>query len=160
MFDGVTIISFDPAYASDFAELNYAWIEKYFEIEPHDREVLDNPQEVIIDPGGEVFFALIAGQVVGTTAMIRADKATFELTKMAVDASYQGKGIANHLMDACIKFARSQNASTIFLETNSKLPTAIGLYRKFGFVETPLDPNSQYSRADVRMELALDNTSL
>ncbi|QYO65322.1 GNAT family N-acetyltransferase [Leptolyngbya sp. 7M] len=160
MHDELKIVSFDPTYAADFAQLNYAWIEKYFEIEPHDREVLDNPQQVIIDTGGEVFFALISGQAVGTTAMIRSDQATFELTKMAVDPDYQGNGIANHLMDACIKFARSQKASTIFLETNSKLSTAIGLYRKFGFVETPLDPNSQYSRADLRMELALKGTNL
>ena len=154
--EDVTIVRYDPAFDSAFAELNYRWIAEHFTIEPHDREILDHPQTHIIDTGGEIFFALAGGAVAGTVAMVRTGPTLFELTKMAVSPKFQGRGIANLLMGACIGFAREMAADTIFLETNSKLPAAIGLYKKFGFEHTPLDPNSQYSRANVRMELALN----
>lgn len=152
----IQIVGFDHAYAAAFAELNYGWIREHFTVEQHDREILDHPFEVIVKPGGEVFFAVTKdGQVVGTAAMIKSNTDLFELSKMAVAPEFQGKGISNALMDACIRFARSRHASTIFLETNSKLPAALGLYNKYGFEHTPLDPNSEYSRANVRMELNL-----
>lgn len=151
----ITIVTFDSVYAEAFARLNYEWIERYFVIEPHDREVLDNPHEYIVGPGGEVFFSLVGDVVAGTCAMVRTNDTLFELTKMAVSPDFQGRGIANRLMDACIEFARAKGAETIFLETNSKLPVALALYRKYGFVDTPLDPDSFYSRANVRMELAI-----
>lgn len=156
----IRVVTFDEHFAADFARLNYRWIEEHFRIEPHDRELLDAPLEQIVEPGGEVFFAIAGDEVAGTVAMVRTDTNTYELTKMAVDPEFQGRGIANHLMKACIELAFKSGASTIFLETNSKLPAAIALYRKFGFVETPLDPDSQYSRADVRMELAIAGTNM
>lgn len=156
MGDEIQIVGFDQRYSLAFAELNYHWISEHFTVEEHDREILDHPFEVVIEPGGEVFFAVTdTSEAVGTVAMINAGSGVFELTKMAVDPAFQGKGISNALMDACIEFARSKSAKTIFLETNSKLPVAIRLYHKFGFVDTPLDPGSQYERANVRMELAL-----
>lgn len=154
MSDEFQIVGFDHKYALAFAELNYHWIEEHFTVEEHDREILDHPFEVIVEHGGEVFFAVTNdGQIVGTAAMIRSNDELFELSKMAVAPEFQRKGISNTLMDACIEFARSKSVSTIFLETNAKLPAALGLYNKYGFVHTPLDPNSEYSRANVRMEL-------
>jgi hypothetical protein len=44
----------------------------------------------------------------------------------------------------------------MFLETNSRLVGAIRLYERLGFVHRPLPPHSEYARADVYMELALD----
>jgi GNAT superfamily N-acetyltransferase len=152
----VRIVGYDPASAGDFARLNYAWIAEHFQIEKHDREILDFPFETIIEPGGEIFFAVDgSGEVVGTAAMIRASEAVFELSKMAVAPTFQGRGISNLLMDACIQFARNESSHIIFLETNSKLPAALGLYKKYGFKNTPLDPASEYERANVRMELLL-----
>lgn len=158
MSDEIQIVGFDHRYALAFAELNYHWIKEHFTVEEHDREILEHPFEVIVEPGGEVFFAVTDdGQVVGTAAMIKANDDLFELSKMAVAPEFQRKGISNVLMDACIAFVRSRNASTIFLETNAKLPAALGLYNKYGFKHTPLDPNSEYSRANVRMELEVEN---
>lgn len=154
----IEIVRFKEEFASVFADLNYAWISEHFTVEEHDREILDNPFKVIVEPGGEVFFAVTDhGQVVGTAAMIKANDDLFELSKMAVAPEFQGKGLSNELMDACIEFAREQHASTIFLETNAKLAAALGLYNKYGFKHTPLDPNSEYSRANVRMELRVED---
>ena len=95
------------------------------------------------------------GEAVGTVALIPAKDNTLELTKMAVSPRHQGKGIGDLLMLAAIERSRSIGASTIFLETHHRLAPAITLYHKHGFVDTPPDPNSAYSRADVRMELAI-----
>lgn len=154
------IVEFREEFAADFANLNYEWIEKYFSIERHDREILDNPQKCVIEPGGQIFMAVCNGKTVGTVAMIPSDKGVFELTKMAVSPEFQGRGIANDLMRACIDFGRRVGARIIFLESHRSLQPALELYRKFGFVETPPDPNSEYARADIRMELAIDSGSM
>ena len=151
----VQIVEFDPAYAKDFADLNYQWIGETYGIEPHDREILDHPYEAVVALGGQVFFAVSGSEVAGTVAMIPYEDDAFELTKMAVDPSFRGHKIGGKLMRACIDFARGARRRRIILESNTKQVAAIQLYRKFGFKDTPLDPNSQYSRANIRMELVL-----
>lgn len=156
----VEIVEFQPSLAKAFADLNYEWIAAAYGIEEHDREILDNPENYIVKKGGQVFFALSDGEPVGTVAMVKSDESSFELAKMAVSPNSQGRGISNLLMKACIAFAREQGADTIILESNTKQATAISLYRKFGFVETALDPNSHYVRANIRMVLAIDRSNM
>jgi ribosomal protein S18 acetylase RimI-like enzyme len=153
----VEIVKFDETWAADFARLNYEWIARYFEIERHDREILDHPQKAVIEPGGEIFMAVVDGQAVGTVAMIPAADGVLELTKMAVAPEFRGNGIADQLMRSSIGLARSLGAHTVFLESHRSLTPAISLYEKFGFVETEIDANSEYARADIRMELAIDS---
>ena len=151
----VRITPFEPAYAKAFADLNYQWIEESYGVEAHDREVLDHPEKTVIDSGGEVFFALAGEEAAGTVAMIRMDDDHFELAKMAVSPQFRGRKIGDALMRACIDFARSNGATSIILESNTKQVAAIELYRKYGFREIPLDPNSHFVRANIRMELDL-----
>jgi ribosomal protein S18 acetylase RimI-like enzyme len=151
----VQIVEFDPAYAKAFADLNYYWIAETYGVEQHDHDILDHPFEAVIVPGGEIFFAVFDSTVAGTVAMIPYEHDAFELTKMAVDPKYRGHGIGDKLMLACIDFAKTSNRARIILESNTKQVAAIQLYRKFGFKDTPLDPNSQYVRANIRMELVL-----
>src|SRR5690606_10834292 len=152
---GVKVIPFDDAYAADFARLNYEWIEKYFVVEDHDREMLDHPREYIVDKGGEIFFAMLGGIAAGTVAMIKFPDGSFELAKMGVAPEFRSRGIANHLMTACIEFAKRIGSPKVFLKSSRKLSPAIALYRKFGFEETELDKNTPYARCDIRMELAI-----
>ena|ERR1043166_3695655 len=151
----VEIVGFTPEWADDFARLNYEWIREYFSVEEHDREILDDPQTWVIDPGGEILMAVLDGTAVGTVALIPASDGLLELTKMAVSPAHQGLGIGDELMTAAIDHAKATGVKKIFLETHHKLAPALGLYRKHGFADTPTDPNSLYSRADVRMELAI-----
>jgi ribosomal protein S18 acetylase RimI-like enzyme len=151
----IEIVGYSARLAPDFARLNYEWIERYFRIEEHDREMLDSPHEYIIEPGGEIFFALADETVAGTVALIRLDASTFELAKMAVSPSFQGRGIGDLLMQACIRHSGAAGAKRIVLESHTSLAPAITLYRKYGFVEIPLDAGTQYERVDIRMELAI-----
>ena len=156
----VEIVNFDPSLAQAFADLNYEWIASAYGIEDHDREILDHPETYIVDRGGEVFFALLNGEPVGTVAMIKIDDSSFELAKMAVSPNHRGQGISNSLMEACINFATERVAQAIILESNTKQAAAIRLYRKFGFKEIELDPNSPYMRANIRMELAIGGSNM
>lgn len=151
----VEIIGFDEKYAADFGRLNYEWIAQSYTIEPHDREILDDPAGAIIGEGGEIFFAIVDEEVAGTVALIPMGENDLELTKMAVSPESRGRGIGDRLMEACIEHGKKVGCRALVLESNTKQEAAIGLYRKFGFVKIPLDPNSEYVRANIRMELVL-----
>ena len=156
----IKLIPFDSKFANAFADLNYPWIEESYGVEPHDHEILDHPAESVIEPGGEIFFALAGDEAVGTVAMIRINENHFELAKMAVSPKSRGRGIGDKLMQACIDHGVKHGAESIILESNTKQEAAIRLYRRFGFVEIPLDPNSHFVRVNIRMELALNAPKL
>ena len=150
----VTIVSFDEEYSSIFYELNKLWIEESWLLEKSDKFDLLNPKESIIDKGGEIFFALIDGNVIGTVAMIRSSDRIYELAKMTVEINYRGNGVANKLMDQCLNYAMNNNAQQIYLITNDTLLIARNLYDKYGFKEVKLD-SDKYLRGNVKMVLNL-----
>jgi len=151
----IAIVPFRPDLAPAFGALNRAWIERLFRIEEVDRKVLDHPEEAIIAPGGQIFFALDGDEPVGTVAAIRVNPTTYELAKMAVSPEYRGHGLGEKLGRAVVDFARGAGAGLLFLETNSSLANAIRLYQRLGFVHVTPPHASEYVRADVYMELRL-----
>jgi putative acetyltransferase len=156
VMDGVRIVEFDEIFAEDFARLNYEWINEYFVVEEPDREMLDDPGSCIIGRGGQIFFALVNNAVAGTVALIHEEPDRFELAKMAVSPALRGRGIGDMLIEACVEYGVARGKRALFLLSNTKLGPAINLYRKHGFVETPLDAEAPYQRVNIRMELALN----
>lgn len=149
------IILYEPRYAADFEKLNIAWLEKYFWVEPHDQEVLGNPQKYIIDPGGCIFFARDQDAIIGTVALMKIAEGVFELTKMAVVPEAQGKRIGQRLMAHTLDYARTRGWDTLIIYSNRKLENAIHIYRKHGFEEIPIESNNPYARGDIKMKLQL-----
>ena len=39
----IEIVDYDPRWRADFARLNLEWLERWFTVEPIDREVLGDP---------------------------------------------------------------------------------------------------------------------
>ncbi|MEO1011834.1 MAG: GNAT family N-acetyltransferase [Bacteroidota bacterium] len=150
------IVFFESYHASQFRDLNLEWLNRYFSVEPKDRELLDNPKEAILDKGGFIFMAEWKQAVAGCYAFLPFEKDIFELGKMAVDANYQGLQIGQRLLEHAIAFARNNGWKKIVLYSNSKLDTALYIYGKFGFREVPLEDNLPYARSDIKMELNLD----
>lgn len=151
--DSIQIIPFEQEYAQHFYNLNIDWLEKYFYVEEHDKVVLENPKNYILDNGGYIFFAKLNGEIVGTVALINEDEG-FELSKMAVDPKFQGLKIGQQLMEFCIDFAKQKGWSELLLYSNTTLENAIYIYRKFGFKEVPIE-GSPYSRGNIKMVKAL-----
>lgn len=152
--DGAVIFIYCDNYKDSFRDLNYEWLEKYFKVEEEDKKLLLNPMEEIIDKGGEVFFARINGDIVGTAALLKYDDKTYELAKMAVTEKAQGRQIGKKLAEAVINKARDNNADVLFLESNTKLTQAMGLYKKLGF-QMVENNSSKYERSTIKMELKL-----
>ncbi len=147
------VVKFDQKYADDFARLNYEWIEELFAIEQHDREMLDNPYEYIIKPGGHIFVALIGDEAVGTVALLKVGEESFELAKMAVTAKCRGLKIGDKLMSKCLEYAKKVGKKRVFLLSNRKLIPALTLYKKYGFKEIPLEFSTLYQRTNIQMEI-------
>ncbi len=151
----MNIIPFEAQYAKDFKQLNIAWLEKYFWVEPHDEEVLGKPEKYIIKPGGQIFLVKEGNDIIGTVALMKIEDNIFELTKMAVTPAAQGKSVGQKLMVHTLEYARKQGWQKLIIYSNRKLENAIHIYKKFGFKEIPIEGNNPYARGDIKMELLL-----
>ena len=151
----IEIVGFNEKYSEKFFILNKAWIEESWCLEDSDKKDLLNPDK-IVENGGQVFFALENKIAIGTVAMIKSSDDRFELAKMTVQEGFRGKGIANMLMNECLKFAKQKNAREIFLISNDSLIIARNLYDKNGFKEVKLD-SQKYDRGNVKMCLKITN---
>ncbi|WP_435622805.1 GNAT family N-acetyltransferase [Flagellimonas sp.] len=148
----IQIVPFEMEYASAFRNLNVAWISKYFKMERMDYLALDNPKEYILDKGGYIAIALKGNTVVGVCALIKMKDSNYdyELAKMGVSPEEQGQGIGFLLGKHLLEKAKEFGASTVYLESNTKLAPALKLYRKLGFVEIK-GYVSPYERCDIQM---------
>lgn len=155
-WDRVEIVTWDPKYKQAFYDLNVAWIGKYFVVEPADEEILRQPEKLILEGGGQLFFAIESrtGRVLGTSAL-QPLHGGWELAKMAVDPSVQGRGLGRRLALTAIDYARQIGAQEVVLETNSRLRPAITLYESLGFKPCPPPSETRFERADVFMALPL-----
>src|SRR5215203_1753393 len=118
MTERITIVPFRRELAPAFTALNCAWIDQLFRLEDTDWKVLENPEAAIVAPGGQIFFAIDDDVPVGTAAGIRVAASTYELAKMAVTPSHQGRGLGERLGQAVVDWARNAGAEHLFLETN------------------------------------------
>ncbi|MFO6425282.1 GNAT family N-acetyltransferase [Motilimonas sp. KMU-193] len=144
-------------YKADFTRLNLAWIERYFngELTETDQQALFSPEQYYLATGGYIFFARIGTQVVGTLALRDAGQ-QMEISKMAVESEFQGRGIGRQLMLKAINKAKQLNKTALYLETNSGLTKAMTLYEHLGFQCQPHpDGQSIYPRADRYMTLSI-----
>jgi len=148
------IVPFASEHAQAFHDLNLAWISKLFEVEAKDLEVIEDPEGKIIAKGGMIFMAMEGEEAVGCVAMIAMSDGGYEVAKMTVAESQRGTGLGRLLMQRCIAAAEALGAPRLYLETNSSLAPAIGLYKAMGFRELVGDerPASPYARCDVWME--------
>ncbi|MBI1770531.1 MAG: GNAT family N-acetyltransferase [Bacteroidetes bacterium] len=149
----VEIITYQKEHQPWFEKLNRDWIEKYFWMEPIDFEVLQHPEEYILKNGGTIFMGTYNKEIAGTAAVKFVEAGVYEFTKMAVDEKFQGKKIGKAIAEAAIEWCRKSQGKRIILYSNTKLETAIAMYRKLGFKEIPLD--GPYKRSDIKMELNL-----
>jgi len=137
-----------------FRDLNLAWIRQHWTPEAGDWASLGNPEEKILAPGGAIFMAEVDGEVKGCCALMHHGGGRFELAKMAVDPSAQGLGLGAALGEAVIAEAQARGGQVLFLESNTVLKPAMGLYARLGFQEVPID-HAAYDRCNIMMERPL-----
>ena len=148
----ITIVPYSEEYKEHIKTLNYEWLQKYFYVEPGDIEQLSDPELHIIDKGGHIYFAKYQKEIVGTSSLMKTGEGEYELAKIAVTEKYKGLGIGKILLEHCIQAAIKLNATKLSLFSNTKLSSAIHLYKKYGFIEVALPTDIHYERADIMME--------
>ncbi len=93
-------------------------------------------------PSVSFFVARNDGVAVGCAALVEAGDGTAEIKRMFVDPEARGLGAASRLMDKLEEQATKSGLKAIRLETGIYQPEAIGLYRKYGYVE--IEPFGSY----------------
>jgi hypothetical protein len=63
-------VPFEPSLREHFYTLNAAWLKKHFVIEPIDEQVLRDPEQLVLAPGGAIFFARLGDAIIGTCALL------------------------------------------------------------------------------------------
>jgi len=150
----IRLVSYSAKYRKAFKELNAEWITKYFKMEDADLKYIDHPENNILKKGGYIAMALYHDQPVGTCALVKMDKGTFELAKMAVSPACRGKGIGYLLGRHVMAKAKELGGKKLYLESNTILRPAIDLYYKLGFRKVSGKP-SPYERCNIQMECVL-----
>lgn len=152
----VEIVPFHVKYRHDWYDINREWVEKYFTMEAADGKTLENPEKYILAEGGEIYFALVDGEVLGAAGLKHQGDGEYELTKMGVRPKAQGLGVGRKLMEIIIERFHARGGEKLYLETNAVLKPAISLYEKYGFVHVKSRADTPYTRADVCMEYQAD----
>lgn len=148
------IIDYEHKYLKDFQRLNLEWLEKFNLVESHDLEILNHPQENVIDRGGFIFLLKDYNDIIGTAGVFKINDNEYELIKMSVAPEHRGKKFGDMLLEKCIAKAKEVNALKLILFSNSNLQTAIRLYEKFGFKHVDVT-DAPFETADIKMELTL-----
>jgi len=153
------IVEYHDGLAQAFHDINAQWIEAMFVLEEADRQILENPRELVIDRDGVILFVEADDLgIVGTVALMKTGEGTYELTKMGVLESARGRKSGEFLLSACIDRARSMNMKRLYLLTNHICAPAIHLYEKAGFqhdAEIMEQYGKKYERCDVAMRFPL-----
>jgi ribosomal protein S18 acetylase RimI-like enzyme len=157
---GLRIIDYRPDLAHDFHDINVEWITSMFALEPHDRDVLENPDHFIIASGGTILFVEADGLgIVGACALMPVGDGAWELTKMGVLESARGRKAGEFLLAAVLaRAAAMPKLKELFLLTNHQCEAAIHLYEKAGFVHSKdimARYGAMYARCDVAMGYGL-----
>jgi len=151
---GIVIVPWEDRFAGDFKDISVAWLEEFDLLEPIDLEMLNNPHRDILEPGGQIFFALEGDAVLGTCGMQPVEPGVYEVIKLGVRPEYRGRGAGKLLLEACLDWAGAQKARRVVLYSNSRLQSALRLYRRCGFTPIPYVPG-HYAVSDIQMEQTL-----
>ena len=148
------LVPYNPELKSHFESINKEWVSHYFTLEPFDLLQLENPEDTILKKGGEIIFAQLEGEIVGTVGLLPHGENSCEMIKMGVKPSAQGKGVGIFLGESIIQKAKEMGFSSMELYSSTKLEAALRLYQKLGFKRVEVGCNP-YGRCDVKMVLDL-----
>jgi DNA-binding MarR family transcriptional regulator/GNAT superfamily N-acetyltransferase len=88
-------------------------------------------------PGGLLLVARLRGEPVGCGALAFHDGEPDQVKRMWVARAARGLGLGRRLLTELEQRVAGRGGRAIRLETNRRLPEAIGLYQSAGYVEVP-----------------------
>ena len=91
--------------------------------------------DLLAQPHVHFFVAREDGRALGCGAFVLGTDGHAEMKRVFVDPAARGKGVARAIMAALEREAAKMGVTLMQLETGTKQPEAIALYRKFGYAE-------------------------
>ena len=154
-YPALWLVEYDDRLAPEFDAITREWVQAMFTLEKKDIEIIENPREKILAPGGEILFVEADGfGIIGTCALMQVEGNIFELTKMGVRETARGLKAGEFLLHRTLERARQMPIGELFLLTNSKCAAAIHLYEKAGFVHDA-DIMARYGASYARCNVAM-----
>ena len=145
----------EPSALPRFAALNAEWIKDLHFMEESDKLMVAHP-EIYIQNGNQVFSAHIGDAVAGAVALKKHEDGRYELTKMAVDGTFRGRGVGQILMTETERYAKEElGLNYLFLLSNTKNAAALRLYERNGWTVNHEGPHPTYARCNIGMEKVL-----
>ena len=111
-----------------------ALIDAYFDAAAFEEELATLPGKYA-PPGGQLFFATLAGAPAGCVALREIDATRCEMKRMFVYPEYHGRGVGRALGDAVLGAGRAAGYGTMLLDTSIRQAEARALYHRLGFRE-------------------------
>jgi ribosomal protein S18 acetylase RimI-like enzyme len=135
------------ALESEYAMVGELVVDVYRSIIPGLDEYADELRDVAgrIASGALVWVADVDGMVAGTVTYVPGPGAYAEfddpdgagIRMLAVLPAFQGRGIGEALVRACIDRARANGRSRVYLDTTQWMEAAQRLYVRLGFARAP-----------------------
>ncbi len=132
-------------------EMSDAYAESIYPAESNHMLDLSSLEE----PAVTFWVARIDGNIVGCCALVEAGDGAAEIKRMFVDPAARGQSVARKLMETVEATAIEKRLDAVRLETGIYQPEAIGLYRRFGYVEIPAFGNYRPDPLSLFMEKRL-----
>lgn len=149
------VIPYEPQYRQDFIT---AWIlDNFGFLEPEDHEMFDHIEEALAQ-GAMIYFAVEDGVALATCMTKPMTEGTWEICKLGSNKNRPHKGCGSAVFEAAMQWAILHGAKRLFLLSNSRLTTALHLYKQYGFQEAPLDC-CEYVRGDIAFEKILTDAT-
>ncbi|WFU10610.1 GNAT family N-acetyltransferase [Rhizobium sp. CB3090] len=112
-------------------DMSNAYVQSLYP--PESNHMLD--LDALERPEVTFWVARLDGDAVGCCALVEEGDGTAEIKRMFVDPLARGRRVAQMLMNALEEKATERKLTALRLETGIYQPEAIGLYRKFGYIE-------------------------
>jgi len=94
------------------------------------------------DPKLIFLIARIGNEPVGCGALRPLDETRVEVKRMFVRPAFRGRGLGEAILEALEREGREAGYDTLLLETGTRQPEALALYRKAGYTER--EPFGEY----------------
>ncbi|PYV57228.1 MAG: MarR family transcriptional regulator [Acidobacteria bacterium] len=119
-------------------------------------------QKIIDDTSSGMWLAYMDHEAVGCVVLRRLESFSFagECKRLYVQPRARGHGIANALLDAQERHARSEGLQWIYLDSHDGLKAAIALYQKRGYVPCERYNDNPQATVFLRKRIGLDNSRL
>ncbi|MBC7915342.1 MAG: GNAT family N-acetyltransferase, partial [Pyrinomonadaceae bacterium] len=109
------LLNHKAEYRKYFEQLNKAWLEEYFSVEPIDKWVLENPEQSVLEVGGKILYAEYKGEIIATVGLQKVEEGVYEMIKMTVDKKYRRMGAGKFICLSAIKKAKDLKAQKLVL---------------------------------------------